>query len=315
LPDAVVHAQASGRSWSLALQAAALGAGAWSYRRALARPDDSLPEARAVEQALHLGWAIVLLLLASVETVDFVRLVARPTEPGYTTALALVPVWAAFGAAAGWLGTRSKLDGVLAGGLTALAPAVFTGVATGFRYAPIEGFTPVANLRLLALAAAVAGCLAYRRLVPAATPAWLAVRRGLEAAVGVLTFVLLTGEISDFYRRQLAGAGDAPGPLRNQRQLALSMGWLGYAAVALAAGFWRRRRSLRLGAIAMLALTVLKVFAVELSFLGQGYRILSFLGLGVLLLAASFIYERNRDIILANEGPCTPAGGNRAALV
>jgi uncharacterized membrane protein len=308
---------ASGRSWALALQAAALAAAAWSYRRMLLQAGDPVPGSRMVEQALHFGWTTVLLLLVSVEVSDYLRLVATPRELGYTTALALIPVWAAFGAGAGWLGSRRKLDGVMAGGLMALGLSVAASVAAGFRFVPVDTFTPVANLRFLALAAAIAGCLVYRRFVPSATPPHLAVRRGIDVAAGVLVFVLLTGEISDFYRHRLHetgfGNGEGLASIRNQRQLALSMGWLVYSAVAIAMGFWRRHRSLRLAAIAMLGVTVLKVFAVDLSFLEQGYRILSFLGLGVLLLAASFLYQRHRDIILGNDDGSTAPSGNSAA--
>ena len=43
----------------------------------------------------------------------------------------------------------------------------------------------------------------------------------------------------------------------------------------------------------LLAVAIGKVFTVDLSELSQGYRILSFLGLGALLLAVSFVYQRD----------------------
>ncbi len=43
----------------------------------------------------------------------------------------------------------------------------------------------------------------------------------------------------------------------------------------------------------LLAVSVGKVFLVDVSQLSQGYRILSFLGLGALLLAVSFVYQRD----------------------
>jgi uncharacterized membrane protein len=39
--------------------------------------------------------------------------------------------------------------------------------------------------------------------------------------------------------------------------------------------------------------SVAKVFLLDMSQLSQGYRILSFLGLGALLLAVSFVYQRD----------------------
>jgi len=44
----------------------------------------------------------------------------------------------------------------------------------------------------------------------------------------------------------------------------------------------------------LFGVTVLKVFLVDLSALGGIYRILGFIGVGLVLLAVSFIYQRTR---------------------
>jgi len=66
-----------------------------------------------------------------------------------------------------------------------------------------------------------------------------------------------------------------------------------FGAVLLAAGFWRRSAFLRWQALVLVAATIGKVFLVDISELAEGYRILSFLGLGVLLLGVSFVYQRD----------------------
>jgi uncharacterized membrane protein len=66
-----------------------------------------------------------------------------------------------------------------------------------------------------------------------------------------------------------------------------------FGAILLGAGFWRRSAFLRWQGLVLLAVSVGKVFLVDMSALSQGYRILSFLGLGVLLLAVSFVYQRD----------------------
>jgi uncharacterized membrane protein len=58
-------------------------------------------------------------------------------------------------------------------------------------------------------------------------------------------------------------------------------------------GFWRRSAFLRWQALVLLAITIGKVFLWDMNQLSQGYRILSFLGLGALLLAVSFVYQRD----------------------
>lgn len=61
----------------------------------------------------------------------------------------------------------------------------------------------------------------------------------------------------------------------------------------LVVGFWVRWAFLRWIALALLTLAIAKVFLFDTRSLSQGYRILSFLGLGVLLLGVSFIYQRD----------------------
>lgn len=66
-----------------------------------------------------------------------------------------------------------------------------------------------------------------------------------------------------------------------------------YGAVLMAAGFFRRSAFLRWQALVVLAFSIAKVFLNGVSQQSQGYRVLSFLALGVLLLAISFAYQRN----------------------
>jgi uncharacterized membrane protein len=73
----------------------------------------------------------------------------------------------------------------------------------------------------------------------------------------------------------------------------LSAWWMLYGACLMTIGFMRRSAFLRWQALALLALSVGKVFLNGVSLESQGYRVLSFLGLGVLLLAVSFAYQRD----------------------
>lgn len=58
-------------------------------------------------------------------------------------------------------------------------------------------------------------------------------------------------------------------------------------------GFVKRSAFARWQALVLIAVTVVKVFTYDLSNLGGTYRILSFIALGVVLLAISFIYQRD----------------------
>ena len=57
---------------------------------------------------------------------------------------------------------------------------------------------------------------------------------------------------------------------------------------------------LRWAALALIAATAIKVFAYDVWRLDRGYRIVVFIGLGVLCLAVSFLYQN--DLIRIAEG-------------
>jgi uncharacterized membrane protein len=83
-------------------------------------------------------------------------------------------------------------------------------------------------------------------------------------------------------------------PVRQQGQVLVSALWGLAGLVALLTGLRRDLRELRIGALALLLAAVAKVFLYDLSTLGSVYRVVSFLALGALLLAASFAYQRLR---------------------
>jgi uncharacterized membrane protein len=73
----------------------------------------------------------------------------------------------------------------------------------------------------------------------------------------------------------------------------ISLGWFVEAALLMAAGFWRKSAFVRWLALSLIAATIGKVFAYDVWDLSRGYRIVSFVFLGVLLLAVSFAYQRD----------------------
>jgi uncharacterized membrane protein len=70
--------------------------------------------------------------------------------------------------------------------------------------------------------------------------------------------------------------------------------WAAYATGAIVAGIRRRYAPARYFAMVVFALTIAKVFLVDMAELERVYRIVSIIGLGVMLLATSYMYERFR---------------------
>ena len=117
------------------------------------------------------------------------------------------------------------------------------------------------------------------------------------AVVGFLSLALLL-EKSDVLRRgySIAVALVAAVMLREQVSGGmLTLSWSLEGIVLLAAGFAARERMLRLSGLTLLLLCIGKVFFFDLRNLETMYRILSFIGLGVVLLLVSWIYTRFRE--------------------
>lgn len=99
----------------------------------------------------------------------------------------------------------------------------------------------------------------------------------------------ISAEIFAFFSVRGPLADDS-GHLR--AQMTLSLVWALYAGAIIAAGFVRRVKALRLFGIVLLAVTILKVFLVDLTELERGYRVAAFVGLGILVLVVSLSYQR-----------------------
>lgn len=75
----------------------------------------------------------------------------------------------------------------------------------------------------------------------------------------------------------------------------LTVSWAGLGFVLLAIGFAIKERSYRLAGLVALAFSLLRAVFHDLAGLETIYRILSFIGLGVILLVLAFIYAKNRE--------------------
>ncbi len=78
-----------------------------------------------------------------------------------------------------------------------------------------------------------------------------------------------------------------------QQALAVSAFLMAYGGLLLALGFWRRTAFIRWQALVLLVFTILKTFLYDMRNLNEGYRVVSFMGLGALLMAISFAYQKD----------------------
>lgn len=85
--------------------------------------------------------------------------------------------------------------------------------------------------------------------------------------------------------------------LESRSSIILSIFWLIYSIILLAIGIVSKNKGVRLGGLALLILAIFKLFFIDLWSLGTLYRIISSISLGAVLLAVSFVYQKNKNYI------------------
>ena len=109
----------------------------------------------------------------------------------------------------------------------------------------------------------------------------------------VAGLVLLGGECAA-YGANASPVGTSREALERLAEVWMSVTFAIYAAALLVAGFVRRAGALRWCGLGIFAVTLGKVFFVDMAQLPTAHRIGGFLALGLLLVGASFLYQRAR---------------------
>jgi len=119
----------------------------------------------------------------------------------------------------------------------------------------------------------------------------------LFAGAGILLFLLLNIEIADYF---------ATGPaivfrfgVSIAQDFTYTVGWLLFGLGLLAVGIAWRSRAVRIAALALIAVTVVKGFLYDLGSLGGLYRVGSFAGLAISLALVSIALQK---FVLARSG-------------
>jgi uncharacterized membrane protein len=176
----------------------------------------------------------------------------------------------------------------------AILLTVFAGLASVFGLMLLE--TPIFwptdvggaffNLLLLGYAMPAVLALLLSYAVAGRRPAAYANTIAAFALVLALTYV--TFEI----RRLYHGPVLSRGPTTGAEQYTYSVAWLAFGVVLLGVGILFNSQRARLASAVVIALTIAKVFVIDISTLTDVYRALSFICLGLVLLPIGWLYQR-----------------------
>ncbi|MEX1128314.1 MAG: DUF2339 domain-containing protein [Vicinamibacterales bacterium] len=202
--------------------------------------------------------------------------------------------WAAEGVLLGWLAVRERSRWLAAGSGVLIALGSMQLGSHLVAALPV-GDVPVFNPRALAalIVIGLLGWLAWRTRNDPAETVRLEARHATIILANALAVLLLSVEIHAYFdQRALDGSPMGVADAGLAEQLTLSVTWALYAVVLIAIGIRRQYAPARYFAILLFGVTIAKVLLHDIAGLDRFYRMLTVLGVGVLLLVASYLYQR-----------------------
>ena len=208
--------------------------------------------------------------------------------------------WALEGAALLWFFHRVPHDGLRLTGFGLLV-AAFVRLALNFEVLSyhVRSATPIFNWYLYTYGLVTLCLFAGARLL--APPRNLILQSNAPAILctlgTVLAFLLMNIEIADAFTPTGANVtfrfvGNLSNDMLLKRHMTYSIAWGLFALTLLAVGIVKKIPASRYAAIALLSVTVLKLFFYDLANLNQLYRIGALIGVAVIATVASLAYQR-----------------------
>jgi uncharacterized membrane protein len=124
----------------------------------------------------------------------------------------------------------------------------------------------------------------------------------LNSLGAILAFLLLNIEIADYFSVGPTLTFSFSGNFA--RDMTYSIAWALFAFTLLLVGMKQGTRWVRYAGVGLILITLLKLFLHDLSSLSQLYRIGAFIGVAIVLIVASFVYQR----FLIPKDEATPPG-------
>ncbi len=203
--------------------------------------------------------------------------------------------WALEGAALCWLFQRVPHPGLRLAGV-GLLTVVFARLALNPAVLSYHAHsaTPIFNWYLYTYGISIAATFAAAHLL--APPRNIVLgsnAQPLLCTLGtVLSFFLLNVEIADYFSAPGSSTLTFQFSGNFARDMSYSIAWAAFALLLLVIGIKKRLPAVRYASLALLSVTVLKLFLHDLSHLNQLYRIAAFIVVAIIAMIASFLYQR-----------------------
>jgi len=165
---------------------------------------------------------------------------------------------------------------------------------------------PIMNFRFFSTAVLVSSLIAaalylYKRKEKISEHEQNSIAGFIFIVVNALLLWLLSVEIYDFFGKEIAVMSEKNSErmqtLRNMQRAGLSVGWAIYAILLLMVGIAKKSKLARSISIGLFLVVIIKVFLYDTTSLGDLYRFVSFITLGIVLLITGYLYYRFKDRI------------------
>jgi uncharacterized membrane protein len=144
---------------------------------------------------------------------------------------------------------------------------LFAGAVIGGLYTLLDGLDPLAKMRMV-----------------------------FQLGVYLIVLVIFSSELTTFMTMVVGVDTQSL-----THKVGFSILWAVYSLVMILVGFRRRSKLLRIAGMLLFAVTLVKVFFMDLIDISTESRILLFVAIGILLLVTSYFYQRYRHVLLGEE--------------
>lgn len=277
----------------------------------LKKHEEAYSWSKSVQTFLSYGWCILVFILLNCEISNFF---AKQMSYEYSEAInfsknmILGLVFSLYSLSLIKRGLdKKKLPLLLCGGI-GIVFVLLLSLFKGFSFYPVENFIFFFNIRMLMFAVLVATLFlitAWIKKNNDINPTGLKYIKIIQIVLSLLILYILTIETKDLFAKEIYSFQNTYTDfgqvevLKNLKQLALSGIWLIYSILLMIWGIMKKIKPVRYVSLGILGIAIFKIFVVDLSFLGQLYRIISFIGLGVIMLSASYFYQKYSKQITA----------------